>query len=221
MRDHVARARDRRVAALLAAAAAPAESPVPGEAAALASYRDAMALAPASPRRRMQSRTTVKLAAASAIGALSLLGGGYAVAATGSLPGTAQQTARDALANVGVTVPGPADAAAEETATREGGAGGGTAATGTESSAKGDAVSGLATTTDLEGADKGAAVSGLASDGRSRAGARPTPTTTTTTTATTTAAGADEDGAGSAATGAQASEGRSAARAGNAGPHRP
>jgi hypothetical protein len=218
MRDHVARPRDRRVAVLLAAAAAPAERPVPGEGPVLAAYRDAMALAPASPRSRMQSRTTVKLAAASAIGALSLLGGGYAVAATGSLPGAAQQTAKDALANVGVTVPGPADAAAEETATREGGATAGTAATGTESSAKGDAVSDLATTTDLEGADKGAAASGPASDGRSKAGARPTPSATTTTTA----AEADENAAaGSAATGEQASDGRSTARTGNAGTHRP
>ena len=48
----------------------------------------------------MQSRTSVKLAAASAVGVLSLVGSGYAAAATGSLPGTAQQTARDALATV-------------------------------------------------------------------------------------------------------------------------
>jgi len=217
MRHHVVRPRDRRVAALLAAAAAPAERPVPGEAAALAAYRDAVALAPASPRSRMQSRTTVKLAAASAIGVLSLFGGGYAVAATGSLPGTVQQTAKDALANVGVTVPGPADAAAEETATRPGGATAGAGAAGTETSAKGGAVSDLATTTDLEGADKGAAVSGVASDGRSKAGARPTPTPTTTTTA----AEADEDAAGSAETGEQASDGRSTAGAGHADTHRP
>ncbi|HTE73138.1 MAG TPA: hypothetical protein VK640_08065 [Actinomycetes bacterium] len=165
----------------------------------------------------MQSRTTVKLAAASAIGVLSLFGGGYAVAATGSLPGTVQQTAKDALANVGVTVPGPADAAAEETATRPGGATAGAGAAGTETSAKGGAVSDLATTTDLEGADKGAAVSGVASDGRSKAGARPTPTPTTTTTA----AEADEDAAGSAETGEQASDGRSTAGAGHADTHRP
>ena len=221
MRDHVVRTRDRRVAALLAAAAAPAERPVPGEGAALAAFRDAMAVAPASPRSRMQSPTTVKLAAASAIGVLSLVGSGYAVAATGSLPGTAQQTAKDALARVGVTVPGPADAAAEETATREGGGATGTAtgadaATGTEATTQGEVVSDLATTTDLAGADKGAAVSGLASDGRSKAGARPTPTATTTT-----AAAEAEDAAGSAATGEQASGGRSTAGAGNADPHRP
>jgi hypothetical protein len=222
------------VAALLAAAAAPAERPVPGEVATLAAYRDAMAIPPVTPvttvttvtsptpRSRMQSRTTVKLAAASAIGVLSLVGSGYAVAATGSLPGSAQQTAKDALASVGVTVPGPADAAADETATREGAATTGAAAsaadaeTGTEASARGDAVSDLATTTDLAGADKGAAVSGLASDGRSRAGARPTPTATTTT-----AAAETDDVAGSAATGEQASDGRSTAGAGNADPHRP
>ena len=228
MRDHVVRTRDRRVAAVLAAAAAPAERPVPGEEAALAAYRDAMAVVPASPRSRMQSRTTVKLAAASALSVLSLVGGGYAVAATGSLPGTAQQTARDALAAVGVTVPGPADGAAEETATREGGAetaetaarAGGAqtaadAAGGAGAAAKGDAVSDLATTTEVDGADKGAAVSGLASDGRSRAAARPTPTGTATT-----AAGGG-GAAGSATTGEEASGGASTAGAGNADSHRP
>ena len=218
MRDHVVRPRDRQVAALLAAAAAPAERPVPGEAAALAAYRDAMSATPAPARRPMQSRTTVKLAAASAIGVLSLVGGGYAVAATGSLPGTAQQTAKDALANVGVTVPGPADGAAEETATRGAPPPPPRRAPtrGADASDQGDAVSDLATTTDLEGADKGAAVSGLASDGRSKAGSRPTPTTT----ATTAAAEADDE-ARAARPPARASGGASTAGAGNADTHRP
>ena len=178
MRDHIARGRARRVAAVLAAAAAPAERPVPGEAAARAAYREAMAVDPAPTRSRMNSRTTAaKITAAAALSALSLVGGGVAVAATGALPGTAQQTAKDALARVGVSVPGPADDAAEVTTTRGGSDATETAVAepettaSTDASAHGDAVSELATTTDLEGADKGAAVSGLASDGKSKAGA--------------------------------------------------
>jgi hypothetical protein len=173
----------------------------------------------------MQSRTTVRLAAVSALSVLSLVGGGYAVAATGSLPGTAQQTARDALATVGVTVPGPADAAAEETSTRESGAEtAGDATEGTseaaDASAKGDAVSELATSTDLEGVDKGAAIAALASEGRSQAGTRPTPSATEDE-------GDTEDGsdsadpAGRATTGAEASGGAATAGAGNADTHRP
>ncbi|HEX6935518.1 MAG TPA: hypothetical protein VF227_03265, partial [Actinomycetes bacterium] len=198
MRDHIAReTTNARVVALLTAAAAPAERPVPGEAEALDAFRLAMCSPADHPRRRMQSRTTAKLAAAAALSALSLVGGGYAVAATGTLPGAAQQVARDALGTVGVTVPGPADQAAEPTATRGSSAEAkaaaeakqaeATAEATTEANAHGKAVSGLATTTTLTGAEKGAAISELASGGKSRAGedeasaaATPTPTTTAT-----------------------------------------
>ena len=93
MRDHITPGRDRRVAAVLAAAAAPAERPVPGEAHALAAFRRAMATPPAPTRSRMQTRTTAaKLAAAFALSALSLVGGGYAVAATDTLPGASSRS---------------------------------------------------------------------------------------------------------------------------------
>ena len=180
----------------------------------------------------MQSRTTAKLAAAAALSAMSLVGGGYAVAATGTLPGAAQQVARDALGTVGVTVPGPADQAAEPTATRGSSAEAKAAAVAkqaeataeatatTEANAHGKAVSGLATTTTLTGAEKGAAISDLASGGKSRPGedevtAAATPTPTTTATAT---EDEDED---DATTGDEASGGASTAGSGNAEPRKP
>lgn len=233
MRDHIAReTTDARVAALLAAAAAPAERPVPGEAEALDAFRLAMCSPADHPRRRMQSRTTAKLAAAAALSAMSLVGGGYAVAATGTLPGAAQQVARDALGTVGVTVPGPADQAAEATATRGSSVEAKAAAEAkqaestavatatTEANAHGKAVSGLATTTTLTGAEKGAAISDLASGGKSRPGedevtAAATPTPTTTATAT---EDEDED---DATTGDEASGGASTAGSGNAEPRKP
>lgn len=237
MRDHIVReTTDARVAALLAAAAAPAERPVPGEAEALDAFRLAMCSPADHPRRRMQSRTTAKLAAAAALSAMSLVGGGYAVAATGTLPGAAQQVARDTLGTVGVTVPGPADQAAEATATRgssveakaaaeakqaEAAAEATAEATATtEANAHGKAVSGLATTTTLTGAEKGAAISDLASGGKSRPGedevtAAATPTPTTTATAT---EDEDED---EATTGDEASGGASTAGSGNAEPRKP
>lgn len=233
MRDHIAReTTDARVAALLAAAAAPAERPVPGEAEALDAFRLAMCSPADHPRRRMQSRTTAKLAAAAALSAMSLVGGGYAVAATGTLPGAAQQVARDALGTVGVTVPGPADQAAEATATRGSSVEAKAAAEAkqaeataeatatTEANAHGKAVSGLATTTTLTGAEKGAAISDLASGGKSRPGedevtAAATPTPTPTATAT---EDEDED---DATTGDEASGGASTAGSGNAEPRKP
>ena len=231
MRDHIAReTTNARVVALLTAAAAPAERPVPGEAEALDAFRLAMCSPADHPRRRMQSRTTAQLAAAAALSAMSLVGGGYAVAATGTLPGAAQQVARDTLGTVGVTVPGPADQAAEPTATRGSSAEAKAAAEAkqaeatveatatTEANAHGKAVSGLATTTTLTGAEKGAAISDLASGGKSRPGedevtAAATPTPTTTATAT-----EDED---DATTGDEASGGASTAGSGNAEPRKP
>jgi hypothetical protein len=182
----------------------------------------------------MQSRTTVKLTAVTALSAVSILGGGLAAASTGALPGAAQQTARDALARVGVSVPGPSDRAAEASATRGRSAEAKATATPTptttesaaavaeeaeESKGKGEAVSELATSTELTGVEKGAAISGLASGGKSQAGqhGKPAPTPTTTTTAaeptdsTHEDAGARTDGRAKAD---EASGGRSGDRSG-------
>ncbi len=192
-----ATAPDPRVAAVLAAATAPTEpGPQPGEAAALVAFRSAAS----TPNRRTRMFPSLKAAAIAATATGALLTGGVAAAATGALPGAAQDTARTMLGTVGVTVPGPADAAGTHPATR-----GGSAATATETTApaaapattaatKGEAVSELATTTELTGRDKGAAISDLASEGRSKAGL-PHPTPTTTTTATTTS-GADASSTG-------------------------
>jgi hypothetical protein len=198
-----ATAPDPRVAAVLAAAAAPTEpGPQPGEAAALVAFRSAAS----TPNRRTRMFPSLKAAAIAATATGALLTGGVAAAATGALPGAAQDTARTMLGTVGVTVPGPADAAGTHPATR-----GGSAATATETTApaaapattaatKGEAVSELATTTELTGRDKGAAISDLASEGRSKAGLpHPTPTTTTTAT-TTTGADASSTGRSTAAT---------------------
>ena len=195
-----ATAPDPRVAAVLAAAAAPTEpGSQPGEAAALAAFR---AEAP-TPNRRTRMFPSLKAAAVAATATGALLTGGVAMAATGALPGAAQDTARTMLGTVGVTVPGPADAAGTHPATRGRSAASAaattvpTAAPATTAAAKGEAVSQLATTTDATGRDKGAAISALASEGRSKAGL-PHPTPTTTTAAT----GADSstDGRSTAAT---------------------
>lgn len=116
-----------RVAALLEAAAAPAERPVPGEDRVLQMFRQefsdladvpqpgAMAseLESDPTRRSMKNRTTT-FVAASAIGAFTLLGGCYAAAATGTLPESASDAARAALAAVGLA--GPAQQAGDKPA---------------------------------------------------------------------------------------------------------
>ena len=108
---------DERVVSLLSAAAAPSEpGPLPGEGAALAAFRSAQV-----PTRRssmLSSLIAAKAGVAAAIGAGVLLTGGVAAAATGTLPGAAQDTARDVLSNFGVTVPGSADASAGHADTR-------------------------------------------------------------------------------------------------------
>jgi hypothetical protein len=172
-----------RLASLLAAAAAPTEpGPAPGESSALAAFRASVA-SPVPRRSRMPNpRTTpFRTAAAAAAGAGVLLTGGVA-AATGSLPGAAQDTAREMLATVGVTVPGsdehsdgdsdgrgasvegPAHRPGDTTGSGEGDAGD------ADESGQGEAVSELAKTTDATGVEKGAAISDMASDGTSQAG---------------------------------------------------
>jgi hypothetical protein len=181
---------DPRVAVLLAAAAAPTEpGPQPGEDAALAAFRAAVP----APTRRIRMLPSLKATAIAATATGALMVGGVAAAATGTLPGAASDTARAALARVGVTVAGPADASTTHSATHgsadaSAGTTDSTAATvpspAATASAHGKAVSELATTTTLTGRDKGAAISTLASGGKSQAGQHPTPTTTETASAT-------------------------------------
>jgi hypothetical protein len=204
---------DPRVAAVLAAAAAPTEPGAqPGEAAALAAFRSA----PPGHNRRTRMLPSLKAAAIAATATGALLTGGVAAAATGALPGAAQDTARTMLGTVGVTVPGTADAAGTHPGAR-----GTSAATGTETTApadatataaatKGSAVSELATTTEATGVDKGAAISALASEGRSRAGLpHPTPTTTAAPGTTGTASSADGQSTAATASAGHRSEGTS------------
>jgi hypothetical protein len=129
--------------------------------------------------------TPLRAAVASGATAALLLTGGVAAAATGTLPGAAQDTARDMLATIGVTVPG-ADEAAAGHADQRGPVAEDTgevtpveapADEQTDGAAEDDAQSGqgaevseLARTTEATGADKGAEISGFASDGKSKAG---------------------------------------------------
>lgn len=203
---------DPRVADVLAAAAAPTEpGPLPGEAAALAAFRSAVP----TPHRRTRMLPSIKAAALAATAAGALLTGGVAAAATGTLPGAAQDKAQTVLGAVGVTVPGPNAAAGDHPATRgrSAQAPGHTRPTATataEAAAPlattpapvttaspnhGQIVSDFAHTTTLTGRDKGAAISALASGGKSRAG-RPHPSVTPTTTETPAAQGTAHSTAG-------------------------
>ncbi|MCU1461785.1 MAG: hypothetical protein JWO37_1860 [Acidimicrobiales bacterium] len=116
----------------------------------------------------MLSRT--KLAAAGLTGALALTTG---LAAANALPGAAQDVASDALAKVGVSVPGPNDHAGDHPNTR-GQSTDHTADTATPntptSNGKGSEISNLAKTTDATGVDKGAEICTAASDGKCQAG---------------------------------------------------
>lgn len=153
------------LAAVLAAAAAPAPpGPQPGEEAALAHFREAMrdhAIPPLSWRRRMLAQIASAKIAAAALASGLVLTGGVAAAATGTLPDTAQETAQDMFAQVGISVPGPDDG--DEPRSEESGK---PADAGDEG--KGAEISDLATTT--EGSpDKGEVISDAASsEGQTR-----------------------------------------------------
>jgi hypothetical protein len=123
--------------------------------------------------------TSARTAAAAAVGTGVLVTGGVAAAATGSLPGAAQDTAREMLAHVGVTVPGADEhsagradgrgSSADHVSTIGGGAGApGESAAG--QAGKGHVVSEMAKTTDATGVEKGAEISEYASGGHSHAG---------------------------------------------------
>lgn len=182
---------DERVASLLAAAAAPTETgPVPGEEQVLAAFR---ASQETSRRSFVRSPLTpAKTALAAAVGASVLLTGGVAAAATGALPGAAQEKASEMLTKVGITVPGPDEASAGHADQRGGSASDEdeteetpeteeseettevvTEPTGEESGdsqGKGEVVSEMAKSDETTGVEKGAAVSGYASGGKSKAG---------------------------------------------------
>lgn len=165
------------VESLLCAAAAPTEpGPQPGEEAALAAFR---ATVRSPGRTSMHSLTPVKAALAAAVTGGVLLTGGVAAAATGALPGAAQDTARDMLAHVGVSVPGAAEQSAGHADQRgQADATGGDRAKGGQdqehagdpSNGKGAAVSEMAHNTPTGSVEHGATVSGFASGGKSKAG---------------------------------------------------
>jgi hypothetical protein len=95
-----------RLRALLNAATADSDEPQPGEAAALAAYRELVqepAGIPSLTRRRQ-----ARLAVAAISSVVVLVGSGVAAAAGGALPDGAQQVAKTVLGAVGVHVPGPA-----------------------------------------------------------------------------------------------------------------
>jgi hypothetical protein len=173
------------LAGVLAAAAAPVEpGPVAGEQAAIAAFRAARrdrAVAPHGHRKRRWVRMGTARLAAAGLAAGAVLACGVAAAATGSLPGTARQVARDVLTHLG-TVPGPAvpegrpvmpsdasrrDGAPDGVAQPNDGAGDSTR---DRSAGTGEEISETARTTNQFGVEKGAAISDKASNGGSHAG---------------------------------------------------
>jgi hypothetical protein len=106
-----------RVAALLSAARpVPATTELPLEAAMVSVMQSAISteapLASTSTRRKKMLGKVLSAKAAALAGVVMLTATG-AAAATGSLPGAAQQVASDALAKVGISVPGPNSHAGE------------------------------------------------------------------------------------------------------------
>ena len=143
--------------------------------------------------------------------------GGMAFA--GSLPGAAQDVASEMLAKVGITVPGPNDAAGTHPDVR----GNSVSVPSVPADAgKGAEISELATTTELTGVEKGAAISAAASGGKSRAGqhgsasgaAVETPNSGGSDTADTASGGHSSTGTSTSNT---ASSGNSSTGSGNAG----
>ncbi|MFA5885034.1 MAG: hypothetical protein WDA60_14380 [Acidimicrobiia bacterium] len=204
----------RTVSALVAALAAAAAQPIPGdEAAVVAAMRRASEGRP----RRSTVKRTMRMMTAGALGGVLLLGG---LAGAGALPGAAQGVAADALAALGVTVPGP-DAANDGHADVRGrSADVETTSEATETpetpdadsgeSGHGATISDVARNTDAEGVAKGAEISGLASGGQSQAGVNVPGSTPDTPDP------ANGGTAGGGSTGEDASGGHSSAGSGNA-----
>jgi hypothetical protein len=151
------------VAAVLAAATAPAEAPLPGEAAALAAFRHSHR----SPRRLrlLRPADNLKLFAATLCGGV-VIASGVAAAATGTMPLVNHHSSHAHPANGHSTTNGTAgDTSSEDTS-------GGTSADepGAQGKHQGPAVSDLAHTPGLTGVDKGQAVCATASDSQCQAG---------------------------------------------------
>ncbi|HEY6932969.1 MAG TPA: hypothetical protein VI452_06175 [Marmoricola sp.] len=184
---------DEPLASLLRAAApTPRPGPLPGEEDALAEFRTADHDAGRPSMQTTRTRARIVVAVTATAGMLTCAGA--AAATTGTLPGAAQQTARDVLAKVGVAVPGPnphsdghADtrgkSAASHAAETRGKFSTAHATTEQKKSStdsaghgKGAEISELARTTTATGVDKGAQISTLASGGKSQAGEHGKPT---------------------------------------------
>jgi hypothetical protein len=173
----------------------------------------------ASPRRSFMpfALSRSRLAAAVVAAAFAATVG---MASAGSLPGAAQDVASEALAKVGITVPGANDSAGTHPDVR-----GSSTSTSIASAdaGKGAEISALATTTELTGLEKGAAISTAASEGKSQAGQHgsssskgarvETPNRGGTSTADTASGGKSSKGT---ATANEASGGKSAAGSDNA-----
>ena len=100
-----------RLEALFAAAAATETGPQPGEELVLGAFRElvteAAGVSTLAGRRTSKLARQRMYALVAATSGVVLLGGGVAAAATGSLPGAAQSTAKSVLGVIGVHVPGP------------------------------------------------------------------------------------------------------------------
>lgn len=92
--------------ALVALTAQPAPGEQPGEAAALAAFRELVAEPAGIPS--LAHRRRLRTAAVAASSVVIVLSGGVAAAASGALPGPAQDAARTVLGVVGVHVPSSA-----------------------------------------------------------------------------------------------------------------
>lgn len=179
------RSSDPMVVAVLTAASAPAEAPLPGEAAALAAFRRAHL--PSRRARFVHSLVRAKVGALAVAGGV-VLASGVATAATGNLPVVASLTGHNHSSSHGT---GPDSHAGNHPATKgqsgvhETTAGapdgipdprhdarpGGETASGTHGN--GAAVSSTATTTTATGVDKGQTICSTASGDKCRAGDNP------------------------------------------------
>jgi hypothetical protein len=154
MSDHLS-VEDPQIAAVLAAAAAPAEAPLPGEAAALAAFRHAHQ--PARRLRVLHPADNLKLFAAALCGGVVMVSG-VAAAATGTLPLVGSHHASHAHPT---KVHQPADGTDET---------GDVGGTDTGGNGHGSEISDLAHTPGLTGVEKGQTICTAASAGKCQAG---------------------------------------------------
>jgi len=175
---------DERVRSVLDALTAPTEpGPLSGEVDAVAAFRAQHR----TRRSSMSHLTSFRAAVVSAVGAGVFLSGGVAAAATGSLPGAAQDVAHDVIAALPLGFDVPAGEKAPEQADErrsdatdaepvdvEGSDTEGSDTDGSDTEiagdGKGEGIRELATDEGTSGLEKGMAVSEEASGGKSRAG---------------------------------------------------